>query len=64
MIINKLKESSTFVLVVIALVVINYQWIFGNVESTLREYAESVALVMTVWLGREWRKNHYDNKDG
>ena len=59
--ISKFKESTTFTLVVISLAILNYQWLSGNVEATLTEYGTATAAILAIWLGREWRKVHYDN---
>ena len=57
--ISKLRESSTFVLVVISLAIMNAMWISGRVESTLTEYGMATAAILAIWLGREWRATHY-----
>ena len=60
--VGKFRESSTFKLVVLSYLVINYQWLFGGVTATLTEYATAVAAILAVWLGREWKETHYKGK--
>ena len=59
---NKFKESSTFKLVLASWSVVNYMWISGRVEATLTEYGTATALILGIWLGREWKETHYAGK--
>ncbi len=61
---NKFMESSTFKLVLASLLVMNYMWVFGGVKATLTEYGTATALILGIWLGREWRSAHYPKKEG
>jgi len=60
--IKKIRESSTFVLVSISWMILSYQWLFGDIEASLTEYATACATVFAIWLGREWRSDHYKKK--
>jgi len=61
--IDKLRESSTFKLVVISWVIATvafaYSQYIGKDPIPILDYAKSVGLILTVWLGREWRAAHY-----
>jgi hypothetical protein len=61
--IAKLRESSTFVLVVVHLGLYNYLVLAGSIKPTALEYAGGFAAIASVWLGREWRKAHYDGSN-
>ena len=60
--ITKFRESSTFKLVLASLLVMNYMWMFGGVEATLTEYGTATTLILSIWLGREWKEKHYGDK--
>ena len=62
MIIAKFRESSTFVLVVASLAVLNYKWLTSTEPASLLEYAQASGVLMAIWLGREWRTAHYGKK--
>ncbi|MCK5336005.1 MAG: hypothetical protein KAQ67_07575 [Gammaproteobacteria bacterium] len=60
---NKWRESTTFKFVLIAWALVSIVFIysqFGDAPINIREYAETVGLILTPWLAREWRANHYD----
>ena len=59
---NALRESTTLKFVAATWLVLQYQWLSGSIEGTLVEYATVNAAVLAIWLGREWRKDHYANK--
>ena len=60
--INKFRESSTFKIVIVSLLILNYQWLWGGIEATLTEYATATGLILAVWLGREWKEKHYESR--
>jgi len=61
--ITKLRESSTLVLVVTSLVIMNYKYFTMTVTPTLTEYATATTTILAIWVGREWRAAHYTKAD-
>ena len=60
--IGKTRESTTLQLLLVPLALIS--WNYLNTEATsVTEYAQAYAVLLAVWLGREWRSSHYANKD-
>lgn len=53
--------STTLKLVVCALAVLNYQWLFGGVDATLTEYATATSVLLAIWVSREWKEAHYND---
>ena len=53
------RESTTLKLVIAALVVMNYQWVFGGVAATLTEYGIATGIILAIWLGREAKQAYF-----
>ena len=56
---KKLKESTTFQIVIISLGIMNFQWLSGSIEATLTEYGTATALILGIWLGRETKEAYF-----
>ena len=57
-IIAKTRESTTLQLLLVPLIAVTYKYL-GTDLVTTSQYAQAFALLMAVWLGREWRSAHY-----
>jgi len=60
--IAKTRESTTMQLLLVPLALVSWKY-FDTDATSATEFAQSYATLMAVWLGREWRSAHYDNKD-
>lgn len=61
-IIAKTRESTTLQILLVALAAVTYKYIFGETVGT-GEFSQAFALLMAVWLGREWRSAHYKDTE-
>ncbi len=59
------KQSTTLIFVIIAFVVLMIKFTFAGVGGipamSVSEFAIGYTAIMAVWLGREWRREHYNN---
>ena len=60
--ISKTRESSTMQALIPALGVVLYRF-FTDDDMSANDFATAYAILMGIWLGREWRSAHYANKD-
>jgi len=56
--IKKTRESTTMQLLLVPLVLVCWKYFDGSITSST-EFAQAFAMLMAVWLGREWRSSHY-----
>ena len=62
------RESTTLKMVLPAWLILLFKFLSGGLDFgfgsfpvlTAVEFASAFAAVMAVWLGREWRKAHYE----
>ena len=62
---NKWRESTTFRFVLGGWLLVSVVFVysqFGESPINIQEYAQTVGLILTPWLAREWRDIHYKDK--
>ena len=59
---SKTRESTTMQLLLIPLALINYKYISSDSVS-VTEYVQAYAVLLAIWLGREWKSAAYPKGD-
>ena len=64
-------QSTTLKFVIVSYALVSLKYLLAGVELPMlglmadmsaNDYAMAITLILTIWLGREWRETHYKVK--